>query len=131
MPSLCAVVDGSRTLSYAELNYHAERLADELRTAGSEPGVPVGLFIGKSLEAVVGIYGILKAGAAYIPLDVTAPPARIRYIVDDARLRVVLVGPADGTVSPVWADSTTQVEHWIPVSLHTRTDPGQSSRLPP
>lgn len=126
MPSLCAVVDGSRTLSYAELNYHAERLADELRTAGVSPGAPVGLFIGKSLEAVVGIYGILKAGAAYIPLDVTAPPARIRYIVDDARLRVVLVGPADGTVSPVWADSTTQVEHWIPVSLHTRTDPGQS-----
>jgi amino acid adenylation domain-containing protein len=126
MPSSCAVVDGSRTLTYAELNHHAERLAAELRTAGVGRGTPVGLFIGKSLEAVVGIYGILKAGAAYIPLDVTAPPARIRYIVDDARMRVVLVGAADGTVRPAWADSTTRVEHWIPVSLHAGTDPRQS-----
>jgi amino acid adenylation domain-containing protein len=132
MPSSRAVIDGSRTLNYDELNYHAERLANELRTAGVGPGSLVGLSIGKSLEAVVGVYGILKAGAAYVPLDVTAPPARIRYIVDDARLRVVLVGPADGTVLPAWADSVTRVERWIPVSLcaaetgvdaQTRTDP--------
>ncbi|MEB4209156.1 amino acid adenylation domain-containing protein [Mycobacterium sp. 94-17] len=129
VPTSSAVVDGCRTLSYAELNYHADRIADELRTAGVSPGTPVGLFIGKSLEAVVAIYGILKAGAAYLPLDVTSPPARIRYIVDDARLRVVLV--ADGTVSPPWPESAPRVEHWIPVCLRALTDRGRSvSDLP-
>jgi amino acid adenylation domain-containing protein len=124
-----AVIDGGRTLNYAELNYEAERLANELRTKGVGPGALVGLFISKSLEAVVGIYGILKAGAAYVPLDVTAPPARIRYILDDARLRVVLVGPTDSTVPPAWAASVTQVEHWIPVSLHVaRVETGRDDR---
>jgi len=116
MPNSPAVIDGSRTLTYDELNYHAERLANELRTAGVGRRTLVGLFINKSLEAVVGIYGILKAGAAYVPLDVTAPPARIRYILGDARLQAVLVGPADS--APPWAASETQVQHWISVSLH-------------
>jgi non-ribosomal peptide synthetase component F len=118
MPSSTAVVDGDRTLNYRELNYHAERLANELRMAGVGHGALVGLYVNKSLEAVVGIYGILKAGAAYVPLDMRAPPARIRYILDDARLRVVLVGPTDSTAIPAWADWATKVEHWIPVSLH-------------
>jgi amino acid adenylation domain-containing protein len=116
-PTSPAVIDGSRTLSYDELNYHAEQLANELRRAGAGHGTLVGLFISKSLEAVVGIYGILKAGAAYVPLDVTVPPARIRYILGDARLHAVLLGPADSTGPPSWAASATQVEHWIPVSL--------------
>lgn len=120
-PSASAVVDGGRTLSYGELNFHAEQLANQLRAIGVGPGTLVGLLISKSLEAVVGIYGILKAGAAYVPLDVTAPPARIRYILDDARLRVVLVGPASGTAPPAWADSATHVEHWLPVSLPDQT----------
>jgi amino acid adenylation domain-containing protein len=124
-PSAPAVVDGSRSLNYAELNGHAERLADELRVAGVGRGSRVGLFIGKSLEAVVGIYGILKTGAAYVPLDVTAPPVRIRYIAEDARLSVVLVDRADGTRCAAWANSATRVEHWIPVFLQALTDPGQ------
>jgi amino acid adenylation domain-containing protein len=119
-PNSPAIIDDSRTLNYDELNCHAERLANELRRAGVGPGTLVGLYIGKSLEAVVGIYGVLKAGAAYVPLDVTAPPARIRYILDDARLRVVLVGP-DSTESAAGALAGTQVEHWIPVTLHGQT----------
>lgn len=115
-PGSPAVIDGSRTLDYDGLNYHAELLAKELRTAGVRHGALVGLFVGKSLEAVVGIHAILKAGAAYVPLDMTAPPARIRYVVADAGLRVVLVGPTDNPAPPAWADSATQVEHWIPVS---------------
>ena len=121
-PSSPAVIDGNRTLNYGRLNYHAGRLANELRAAGVGRGALVGLFVSKSLEAVVGIYGILKAGAAYVPLDVTAPPARIRYILNDARLRVVLVGPTDGAALAAWAASATQVEHWISVSLHTERE---------
>ncbi|WP_375488558.1 amino acid adenylation domain-containing protein [uncultured Mycobacterium sp.] len=117
-PSSPAVIDGSRTLNYGELNYHAENVANALRAAGVRRGALVGLFVGKSLEAIVGIYGILKAGAAYVPLDVTAPPARIRYILGDARLRVVLVGSAESMVPIAWAVPDSQIEHCIPVTLH-------------
>lgn len=118
-PNSPAVIDGSRTLCYDELNFHSDQLANRLRSAGVGPGTLVGLLVSKSLEAVVGVYGILKAGAAYVPLDVTAPPARNRYILDDARSRVVLVDALAGT--PAWAAAAAAVEHWIPVLLNDRT----------
>jgi amino acid adenylation domain-containing protein len=88
------VVDGERSLSYGELHAGASRLAHLLRDHGAGPGERVGLFLDKSLEAVLGIHGVLAAGAAYVPLDPAAPPARSAAIAADAELRIVVTAGA-------------------------------------
>ena len=89
-PARTAVVDGERSVTYLELDATANRLAHVLSTHGVRHGDRVGIYLDKSLEAVVGIYGILKAGATYVPLDPGAPPARLGTIAADAGLRCLI-----------------------------------------
>ena len=91
-PDRVAVRDGGRSLTYAELESRANRLAHLLRDAGTVPGDRVGLYLDKSLESLVGIYGTLKAGAAYVPLDPHAPTSRLGFIAGNAGVRVLLTG---------------------------------------
>ncbi len=93
-PDRPAVVDGERVLTYAELDSAANRLAHELAALGVVRGDRVGLYLAKSAHAVVGIYGILKAGAAYVPLDPSAPPARLGTIAADAGLTCLVTEQA-------------------------------------
>ncbi len=86
-PTRVAVVDGERRYTYEELDGDANRVAHLLIEAGVRPGDRVGLYLDKSLEAVVAIYGILKAGAVYVPLDSRAPAIRLSYIVRDCGIR--------------------------------------------
>lgn len=85
-----AVLDGERELSYAELDARSSSLAAVLVDRGVQPGDRVGLVLEKSLEAVVAIYGVLKAGAAYVPLDDQAPVRRLAYIARDAGIRCLV-----------------------------------------
>lgn len=87
-----AVVDRGRSVTYSELDRRSNQLAHLLLDLGVERGDRVGLFLDKSLESVVGVYGALKAGAAYVPLDPQAPPARLAYIAADCGIRVLLTG---------------------------------------
>ncbi|MFI6402039.1 amino acid adenylation domain-containing protein [Streptomyces sp. NPDC050548] len=91
-PLRTAVVDGPRVLTYAELDAWSDRVAARLRTTGVEPGDRVGLFLDKSAEAIAGLYGVLKAGACYVPLDPQAPAARLRMIAEDCALSALLTG---------------------------------------
>lgn len=91
-PDRVAVRDRGRSLTYAELETRANRLARLLCDEGTAPGDRVGLYLDKSLESLVGIYGTLKAGAAYVPLDPQAPTSRLRHIAADAGIRVLLTG---------------------------------------
>jgi amino acid adenylation domain-containing protein len=91
-PDRAAVVDGERSVTYSELDATANRLAHLLAECGVAPGDRVGLYLEKSLEAITGIYGILKAGATYVPLDPGAPTARLGTIAGDAGLRCLLSG---------------------------------------
>jgi amino acid adenylation domain-containing protein len=85
-PDRPAVVQGDWVVSYADMDSRANQLAQLLLSEGVEVGDRVGLFIDKSIEAVVGIYGILKAGASYVPLDFRAPSARLGYIAGNCGL---------------------------------------------
>ena len=89
-PDAVAVVFEERRLSYAELDAHANRLAHHLRRLGAGPETVVGLCVERSIEMVIGLIGILKAGAAYLPLDPEYPAARLSDMVEDAGLRIVL-----------------------------------------
>jgi amino acid adenylation domain-containing protein len=86
-----AVAHEDQSLTYAELNKKANRLARHLRAMGVGPGQRVGIYAGRSLEVVVGILAILKAGGAYVPLDPDYPAERLQYMIEDAEPRVVLV----------------------------------------
>ncbi|HMB62015.1 MAG TPA: amino acid adenylation domain-containing protein [Eudoraea sp.] len=89
-PSAPAVVLGGNSLTYAELNTRATDVASAIlsRTAGKNE--IVGLFMERSAEMIVGLLGILKAGCAYLPLDTGYPASRIRYILEDSGVTLLL-----------------------------------------
>ncbi|WP_394841909.1 non-ribosomal peptide synthase/polyketide synthase [Pendulispora brunnea] len=89
-PDAVALVFGDAQLSYRALNERADRLARRLAALGVGPDDFVGLCMDRSPEMVVGLLGILKAGAAYVPLDPTYPEERLAYMLEDAGLRVLL-----------------------------------------
>ncbi|ASS75463.1 hypothetical protein CIG75_11070 [Tumebacillus algifaecis] len=89
-PHRVAVAYEEQSLTYAELNERANRLAHYLRSCGVGPDVLVGLCVERSLETIIGVLGILKAGGAYVPLDPTYPPERIAFVLEDASISVLL-----------------------------------------
>jgi amino acid adenylation domain-containing protein len=86
-PDATAIQIGDEGLTYSELNRKANRLARWLWEHGVRPGCRVGIFLEKSLESVIGIYGAMKAGAAYVPIDINAPAARARFIAENCKIR--------------------------------------------
>ncbi|WP_350307859.1 AMP-binding protein, partial [Photorhabdus viridis] len=74
----------AQSLSYGELNRRANRLAHHLLALGVQPDDRVAICVERSLEMVVGLLGILKAGAAYLPLDPAYPAERLAYMLSDA-----------------------------------------------
>ncbi|MBV9774929.1 MAG: amino acid adenylation domain-containing protein, partial [Gemmatimonadetes bacterium] len=89
-PEAVAVRSGAEALTFAELEARANRLARALRRRGVGPEVPVGLFVERSAELVVGALGILKAGGTYVPIDPDYPHDRVAYILADSAVRVLL-----------------------------------------
>ncbi|WP_173075831.1 non-ribosomal peptide synthetase [Phytohabitans rumicis] len=100
-PDAVAVVYGDRSLTYQELDAASDRLAHRLIADGVGPEQVVGLAVPRSLEFVVGLLGVLKAGAAYLPVDPDCPAERLGFLLAEARPRflltagdVVVEGPA-------------------------------------
>ncbi len=89
-PEATAVVFGNEELSYRDLNERADELARRLREVGAGPGVPVALYLDRSLDPVVAILGTLKAGSAYVPLDPAYPHERLRFVLEDTQAPVVI-----------------------------------------
>ena len=91
-PDDVAVVDGERQITYGALERRSNQVANLLLERGVRKGDRVGLYLEKSLESIVGIYGVMKAGAAYVPLDPEAPAPRLAYIARDCGIEVLLTG---------------------------------------
>jgi amino acid adenylation domain-containing protein len=89
-PDAIAVCGEGRRLSYRELNATANRLAHHLRSLGVGPETCVGILVERSLEMVVSILGVLKAGGCYLPLDPAYPPERLSFMIDDSRAALLL-----------------------------------------
>jgi amino acid adenylation domain-containing protein len=91
-PDHLAVEDGDgHRITFGELAHLSDRLRDRLQHAGVGRGDRVGLYLPKSIDAVATIFGVLKAGAAYVPVDAAAPAARNAYILNDCQVRMVVV----------------------------------------
>jgi len=94
-PEAVAVVGEEQQITYRELNRRANQLAHFLsRCCGIGPETLVGLCVERSLEMMIGVLGIMKAGAAYVPLDPNYPQERIAYVLQDARVAVLLTSQA-------------------------------------
>ncbi|MEP0883302.1 amino acid adenylation domain-containing protein [Trichocoleus sp. ST-U3] len=89
-PDAIALVYEGEQLTYQQLNQRANQLAHSLRKLGVAPEVLVGLYLERSLEMVVGLLGVLKAGGAYFPLEPTLPSDRLAFILQDTQAKVLL-----------------------------------------
>jgi amino acid adenylation domain-containing protein len=90
VPDAEAVRGADESLSYRTLNERANQLAHHLRRRGVGPECVVGVCLTRSAALVVGLLGVLKAGAAYLPLDPRYPPARLAFLLRDAGITVLL-----------------------------------------
>ena len=89
-PDAVALSCDGVSLTYAELNRRANAVAKRLVALGAGPEVLVALYVERDLGMVVGILGILKAGAAYLPIDLSYPPERVAFMLDDAGVKAIV-----------------------------------------
>lgn len=117
-PDGIAVSDRDRTITYAELDAKSNRLANLLVRLDVGRGDRVGFYLDKSIESVVAIYGILKAGAAYVPFDPGAPPARLSYIARNAGLRHLVTGVEKREAWATLLGEATSIEHLVVLNMN-------------
>ncbi|WP_312034110.1 MULTISPECIES: amino acid adenylation domain-containing protein [unclassified Rhodococcus (in: high G+C Gram-positive bacteria)] len=121
-PDATAVVGIDRTLTYGELDRHADRLARTLIARGAGPETPVAVAIGRSIESVVALWAVAKTGAAYVPVDPAHPPDRIGYTVTDS-------GAAVGVTVSGARERLPDAVDWLvldtPAGEHVAGGPGE------
>ena len=137
-PDDIALVCGDQRMTYGELERRANQLARFLRSLGVRRGDCVGLWLQRSLDAYVALLGILKAGAAYVPLDPDYPAERVAFILSDCHARVLVttselaakVGQASrlspaAAQAPTPARSAERSSRWMNCKL--RLPPSQAT----
>ncbi len=120
-PEAIAVEHEGRQVSYAELNARANRVAHALIGLGVGPDARVGLCAGRSVELVVGLLGILKAGGGYVPLDPSYPQDRLTYMLEDSAPVAVLM--QSNTREPLGALSVPVLDLASPLEGEAEHDP--------
>ncbi|MBP1080163.1 amino acid adenylation domain-containing protein [Bacillus capparidis] len=105
-PNNVAVVDQDRAVTYKQLNEMSNSLANVLLKKGIKKGEIVAFITGHSIEMVAGMIGVLKAGAAYVPIDPEYPASRIRLMLQDSGARFVLTGESDNNVCEPFAEDS-------------------------
>ena len=115
-PGSTAVVDGDREMTYRQLDTAANRIAHQLARLDVRRGDRIGLYLEKSAESLACIYGVLKAGAAYVPLAPDAPPARLARTIQHAGIRVLLTGTELARRWPAVAGPDSPVDYVICVN---------------
>jgi amino acid adenylation domain-containing protein len=93
-PEACAVESEGAKVTYSELDRAADNVAAALASQGVDIGDRVAIHLPKSIEAVASIYGIMRAGAAYVPIDVGSPPSRSAYIAINCGISALVSDPA-------------------------------------
>ncbi|MEM9656791.1 MAG: amino acid adenylation domain-containing protein, partial [Planctomycetota bacterium] len=116
-PDATAVMSGGASLTYRALKAEVDRLVEELRQAGCQPGEPVAICMPRGTRMVVGMLAIMKLGAYYVPLDPSHPADRRRFILEDAGARFLL-GADDLHVVPELADKAVAAAQ---LSQHDRS----------
>ncbi|MEG4987496.1 amino acid adenylation domain-containing protein [Microcoleus sp. BR0-C5] len=124
-PDAVAVQFECQSLTYRELNDRANQLAHYLHSFGVKPDEIVGVYMARSLDAIVGILGILKAGGAYLPLDPIYAKERLAFMLEDAGVQVLLTQaklkaetPAQNNISVICLDAD-----WQTIAQQNKSNP--------
>ena len=117
-PGLPAIADGGHVLTYVELDALSNQVARTLLAQGLAPGDRVGILARKSAVSVVALFGVLKAGACYVPLDPKSPAARLAAIMTDSGITVLLAGPATAGQASVMAGAVPALRAVVVADPH-------------
>ncbi|HET7233067.1 MAG TPA: amino acid adenylation domain-containing protein [Longimicrobium sp.] len=128
-PGAVALVCGGRTLTYAELDARAGRLARRLRARGVGPEARVGLCCSRSPELVVGMLGVLRAGGVCVPLDPAYPPERVRLILDDAGVRLLVADVPSAGAAGAFSGDTLWLDEGDPAEADEGECAGGADRV--
>jgi amino acid adenylation domain-containing protein len=99
-----AVVAGAASMTYARLGEESGRVAAALRSRGVQPGTRVGLHLGRHLDLITALVGVLRAGAAYVPLDPALPEQRLAFMAADCGARLILSDRPEAMPAPPGVD---------------------------
>ncbi|MDB6056423.1 MAG: hypothetical protein JWO95_267, partial [Verrucomicrobiales bacterium] len=121
-PERAAVSCGGVGLAYAELNARSNQLARLLCNAGVKPGTRVGLFLDRSINTVVAILGVLKTGAAYVPMDPAYPWERLKFILEDAGVMLVITERSVAAKLQEAPQVVFDLDEWQPTLERERTE---------
>ncbi|MEX0326694.1 MAG: amino acid adenylation domain-containing protein [Puniceicoccaceae bacterium] len=111
-----ALVEDSRTITYEQLDHHANLLATRLLESGVESGQMVGIYLDRSIEFIVSLLAVMKVGGIYVPLATDYPESRLRFMVKDAGIQMVLAKDS----LPEWMQEDG-IQHLDPANV--RSDP--------
>lgn len=128
-PEAPAVTYGAKSLTYGELNARANQLANYLHNAGIKRGDVAGVLMERSNEMAVAMLGILKAGAAYLPLDPAYPQDRLEFMVKDSKARFLITQPATETLLQSHAATVFTLDPEFKAARgQSDSNPGESPR---
>ncbi len=127
-PGAPALRHGGRRLSYAELNGAANALAARLLAAGVGRGDLVGVYLDRCVELPVAVLGVLKAGAAYVPIDPAYPEERVRFMIGDAAMPLILSRDAIASSLPSGGPQVLNVETVASGAAPAAANPGVDVR---
>jgi amino acid adenylation domain-containing protein len=125
-PRRPAVASGGGLLSYAELDRLSNKMARALARLGVAPGDRVGVLAPKSAASVIGVYGALKAGACYVPLDPKAPAERLSYVMRDCGAAVIVADEVTAAKAAALAEGVPRLRHVVVAGF-----PGDPAGGPP
>ncbi|NQZ08922.1 MAG: amino acid adenylation domain-containing protein, partial [Algicola sp.] len=134
-PNAVAAVYQDITLSYLELNQKANNLAHYLVENDITIGDRVGIYLDRSLEMLIGVLGVMKSGATYVPLEAKSPSNRIKFILEDADIELVLTSTAGLKTSALKAvdvlmmDNAATQQNWL--IEFTEVQSGQNKAIKP
>jgi amino acid adenylation domain-containing protein len=124
-PDAFAVSSAGRSLTYAQLNKRANQLARHLIKIGVTPGALVGIAVDRSVDLLVGLLGIWKAGAAYLPIDAAYPPDRIAFIMEETSLATLLTNSKLLPNLPVFDTRPICLDRdWMLIECEPESSPG-------
>ena len=124
-PDSLAVSSEGRSLTYAQLDKRANQLARHLIKIGVTPSSLVGIAVDRSLDMLVGLLGIWKAGAAYLPIDAAYPPDRIAFIMEETSLATLLTNSKLLPNLPIFDTRPICLDRdWMLIECELETSPG-------
>jgi amino acid adenylation domain-containing protein len=124
-PGSAAVTFEGQQLTYRELEERANQLAHHLKSQGVGPDIAVGILVERSLDMVVGVLGILKAGGLYVPLDPSFPADRLAYMVEDSRMPVLVTHRGLDERLSLRAPTVVRLDSdWDRIAVPMHTAPG-------